>query len=111
MSSRLNCMADLRGRDDTAKPSSKPKRSAHSMCVALLLHLGPYPAFGKGDAQLRADHQLIRIRHHTATGIMHQAVAARQHPLRVEQHQMLREDRKSTRLNSSHQKISYAVFC
>src|SRR2546430_3601845 len=26
-------------------------------------------------------------------------------------HQCLREDRKSTRLNSSHSQISYAVFC
>src|SRR2546430_9720828 len=26
-------------------------------------------------------------------------------------HELLREDRKSTRLNSSHSQISYAVFC
>src|SRR5690242_20790321 len=30
-------------------------------------------------------------------------------PARIER--MLREDRKSTRLNSSHMSISYAVFC
>src|SRR5690606_41533294 len=31
--------------------------------------------------------------------------------LRKQWHQELSEDRKSTRLNSSHVKISYAVFC
>src|SRR5690606_41772295 len=31
--------------------------------------------------------------------------------LRGEAHEERREDRKSTRLNSSHVKISYAVFC
>src|SRR5688572_32617375 len=34
--------------------------------------------------------------------------AARLRPLRVRK---LRQDRKSTRLNSSHSQISYAVFC
>src|SRR3712207_8945264 len=32
------------------------------------------------------------------------------HPQRL-QHQRLAQDRKSTRLNSSHANISYAVFC
>src|SRR3989449_7709314 len=30
---------------------------------------------------------------------------------RVELHELLKQDRKSTRLNSSHGYISYAVFC
>src|SRR2546430_1480279 len=39
------------------------------------------------------------------------AVAARQHARHAGQHAGAREDRKSTRLNSSHSQISYAVFC
>src|SRR2546427_3961044 len=31
--------------------------------------------------------------------------------LRAQRHTRLRQDRKSTRLNSSHSQISYAVFC
>src|SRR3712207_7843103 len=37
--------------------------------------------------------------------------APREHPLPEIQASMPREDRKSTRLNSSHANISYAVFC
>src|SRR5207248_11675305 len=33
------------------------------------------------------------------------------HPRRGEHHRAAPEDRKSTRLNSSHRTISYAVFC
>src|SRR6266571_7058899 len=36
------------------------------------------------------------------------AVARRSH---VAEHQVSQQDRKSTRLNSSHMSISYAVFC
>src|SRR3712207_7498073 len=41
-------------------------------------------------------------------------VAARKHDVRIErpeQKTVILEDRKSTRLNSSHANISYAVFC
>src|SRR5258708_13121966 len=38
-------------------------------------------------------------------------IATRVHALVAEQHRLLDGDRKSTRLNSSHQIISYAVFC
>src|SRR5438552_8709053 len=38
----------------------------------------------------------------------HQGHAARDHD---DKHHLALEDRKSTRLNSSHQIISYAVFC
>src|SRR5437764_8912747 len=37
--------------------------------------------------------------------------AARSRPLRADGHRSRRRDRKSTRLNSSHRCISYAVFC
>src|SRR2546430_11916339 len=33
------------------------------------------------------------------------------HPLTYERLELVDEDRKSTRLNSSHSQISYAVFC
>src|SRR5688572_32155797 len=36
---------------------------------------------------------------------------AREAPARGRRERELREDRKSTRLNSSHSQISYAVFC
>src|SRR5690606_41674057 len=36
---------------------------------------------------------------------------ARQWPVSLRAHRRMRRDRKSTRLNSSHVKISYAVFC
>src|SRR5258708_1004585 len=39
------------------------------------------------------------------------AIAAKHHVAEVLEFGMLRIDRKSTRLNSSHQIISYAVFC
>src|SRR5258708_20967446 len=36
---------------------------------------------------------------------------AESHPRRLREQRPVRQDRKSTRLNSSHQIISYAVFC
>src|SRR3712207_7952343 len=39
------------------------------------------------------------------------SVAPALHDLAVSANSRLREDRKSTRLNSSHANISYAVFC
>src|SRR5690348_18208903 len=50
-----------------------------------------------GDAFLRHDHRRSRIRQHVAHAV-----------LRV---RGIERDRKSTRLNSSHPSISYAVFC
>src|SRR3712207_7214181 len=48
-----------------------------------------------------------RIEHHPDGGDRQQR---REHQRRIEQ-RAAREDRKSTRLNSSHANISYAVFC
>src|SRR5271169_7024835 len=47
---------------------------------------------------------------HDALPIYHSG-ADRQHPLRCVRAAPSLEDRKSTRLNSSHGSISYAVFC
>src|SRR5207248_7120187 len=43
----------------------------------------------------------------------HQLIQQRRYPLRFVKHElvMYKTDRKSTRLNSSHRTISYAVFC
>src|SRR5439155_4151378 len=45
------------------------------------------------------DHRVVPVR------------GAQVHPPRAVDHAQLRPDRKSTRLNSSHVAISYAVFC
>src|SRR3712207_8649352 len=53
-----------------------------------------------------------RISHQPARRDEESAADERERPLRVtEEHLWLLLDRKSTRLNSSHANISYAVFC
>src|SRR2546429_4486405 len=54
--------------------------------------------------QDRAEHRAVVVPHDGGTPGVH-ALLVEQHVVR------LREDRKSTRLNSSHGYISYAVFC
>src|SRR3982751_972264 len=49
---------------------------------------------------------LFRSGHHA-----HRSVVRRCAPVRRKKHRRGRRDRKSTRLNSSHDQISYAVFC
>ena len=53
-------------------------------------HFGARPALRKGDAQFRAGNQTACIRHHAPTGILHHAVAARQHLPGIEQGKVLR---------------------
>src|SRR3712207_8681322 len=55
-------------------------------------------------------------RHHGRMGVMHDLCEAKHGVVEavveaVDEHQHLPLDRKSTRLNSSHANISYAVFC
>src|SRR5205807_7293476 len=45
------------------------------------------------------------------TALLEATVYTRAEEERIERRQLLLEDRKSTRLNSSHLVISYAVFC
>src|SRR3712207_8907441 len=55
--------------------------------------------------------QHILVRRHGG-GFHNGLVVLRQgFPLRLVEHEVERQDRKSTRLNSSHANISYAVFC
>src|SRR5690606_39724341 len=60
----------------------------------------------RADLLLALDHDGQRGRLHAADGGEEEAAIAR-----VEGRHGARADRKSTRLNSSHVKISYAVFC
>src|SRR5690606_41970574 len=49
--------------------------------------------------------------HHAAQGVVLLHEVMEQRRADMPQHQQQEQDRKSTRLNSSHVKISYAVFC
>src|SRR3989442_9427404 len=65
--------------------------------------LSLHDALPISDAQRRAG--LARARHHLGDLVGASDVA------RVDPHAVRAGDRKSTRLNSSHVRISYAVFC
>src|SRR5690606_41202507 len=83
-------------------PSFPTRRSSDLDAARVFDDVGPrLVALGARDAHVHARHdarQHVRVRH----------VAA---PVAVERHREALRDRKSTRLNSSHVKISYAVFC
>src|SRR3712207_7555208 len=69
-----------------------------------------------GLGQLLHDHDLAGlgdradVARHVVAQRLHQLVAGVR-PALAEDHERDDEDRKSTRLNSSHANISYAVFC
>src|SRR5688572_31366132 len=67
------------------------------------LHCCRYPVVG---ARHRREHGYLSIDRCRAT-----AYAARQSAARTNRSAHGGQDRKSTRLNSSHSQISYAVFC
>src|SRR3712207_7791909 len=69
--------------------------------------LFPYTTLFRSDARDRRVRRLRLPHHRAAPG----GVATGQHLQVTVQSQMLAGDRKSTRLNSSHANISYAVFC
>src|SRR2546426_5457452 len=56
-------------------------------------------------------HAGVVLRRHAGVAAMAHALGAIEQVLDVDAHDGGREDRKSTRLNSSHLVISYAVFC
>src|SRR3712207_7318211 len=64
-----------------------------------------YPSYGHYREEYE---QHIHIMHAHGVGIDHKTATALTH---FHQSVSLLEDRKSTRLNSSHANISYAVFC
>src|SRR5689334_24477022 len=66
------------------------------------------------DDLVGRDRQVRRHRRRVAgagDGARHDDLASRSHPVRSSHWLHDAEDRKSTRLNSSHSSISYAVFC
>src|SRR3712207_7257946 len=77
--------------------------------------LFPYTTlFRSGDAGERADDQVapreVLVAHRGQVRLVARDGGDRR-PLREAVHAVDRADRKSTRLNSSHANISYAVFC
>src|SRR2546428_9050512 len=70
--------------------------------------LFPYTTLFRSSATNRTEHRVRGVtgrRERRTSGTWAQT-------LRCSEHRMVREqDRKSTRLNSSHDQISYAVFC
>src|SRR3712207_8746660 len=59
------------------------------------------------DRVFGTDHEGVHeVEHHRLAG-----VASEERDDQERQHQSKKRDRKSTRLNSSHANISYAVFC
>src|SRR5256885_12449313 len=57
------------------------------------------------------EHRLARLRRQRLQAADVEPLPFEAHHLRVRGHVLLAQDRKSTRLNSSHLVISYAVFC
>src|SRR2546430_6978017 len=82
----------------------RPPRSTLFPYTTLFRSLDPVDGRGRDR---------IQVHPHRATteGAVHVHQRARMTPLPVHQDEHLVGDRKSTRLNSSHSQISYAVFC
>src|SRR5690606_41452709 len=74
----------------------------HACAVEVACVLGRLDRCGEVVDDEPADARLDHLRHRTA---------AEGDDRRAARHRFDHEDRKSTRLNSSHVKISYAVFC
>src|SRR2546430_12229686 len=88
--------------------------------------LFPYTTLFRSRRRMPSENRQVRLERRVeetdclATGVRDDGERlscplAHAHPLEVELgvvvHERLRPDRKSTRLNSSHSQISYAVFC
>src|SRR2546430_13758341 len=76
--------------------------------------LFPYTTLFRSRAETLAPQRLGRYLHPSiTTGTTHGALERYKYrnPLRPDQPGGCPQDRKSTRLNSSHSQISYAVFC
>src|SRR5207245_8059006 len=96
--------------------------SCSSLCSVILRHLHSFPTRRSSDLEANR-HYGNRIRRHRggggSGGNYHRrddyqrgkSSAAGAHCHRRADHRHAVQDRKSTRLNSSHGSISYAVFC
>src|SRR2546427_7975435 len=95
----------------------RPPRSTLFPYTTLFRSLGEPELDDRGDVVRLVRQQLLEFRHRFLEGA-EDGVGAAQLPARValvgglpQLFLQLGEDRKSTRLNSSHSQISYAVFC
>src|SRR5688572_31229697 len=70
--------------------------------------LFPYTTLFRSRRTLEGDSPRIQVRNH---GLGDSFPRAAQRRLLLRTTEGVRRDRKSTRLNSSHSQISYAVFC
>src|SRR5207253_8699855 len=70
-----------------------------------------HPASAAGVHREHADFQACSLANGGSDGIGNVVVLEIEKDLASRVHQVAHEDRKSTRLNSSHVAISYAVFC
>src|SRR2546422_3926789 len=66
---------------------------------------------GSDRAALLSDGGVCWTMHQTLTCELEDFLLERSNELQLDQHGPEQQDRKSTRLNSSHGYISYAVFC
>src|SRR2546430_6579151 len=89
----------------------------HDALPIYLEHLAEVERRLVGDVErlprraLLAEEEHRRARHVLAVRPVAHRAAAQPRDLVEEERQHRRQDRKSTRLNSSHSQISYAVFC
>src|SRR3712207_8658038 len=73
--------------------------------------LFPYTTLFRSRVSTRFDSVVLTDARGDNTGEHFVALGAQRPRLRQRTPRLLQEDRKSTRLNSSHANISYAVFC
>src|SRR3712207_8423744 len=71
----------------------------------------PRPVRGDGDGVLEVRRRLVVLGHDRPPVLERVDVAAAEVQHRLDGQREAGADRKSTRLNSSHANISYAVFC
>src|SRR3712207_7058589 len=89
----------------------RPPRSTLFPYTTLFRSVGD-PRFVLGEQHTHAsEHGNGVAAKHESEGSDHRAATARGARAALERAQGARGDRKSTRLNSSHANISYAVFC
>src|SRR5947208_9920917 len=75
--------------------------------------LFPYTTLFRSDFVIHTDSRIGNLQHYVSSqrNGMFAALLFAEHNIGGRDGQLAAEDRKSTRLNSSHQIISYAVFC
>ena len=84
--------ADYACADSAAEKMCNPQRyPALPLLPSRFFHFGARPALPKRNAQLRAGSQIAGVGYHAPAGILHLALAARQHSPGIEQGEVLRD--------------------